>query len=130
MEIKQLFLTNNDCYKKAIKMNPKRIIVHSTGANNKTLKRYIQPNDGIIGVNVNHNDWNVSGLSVCVHAFIGIDDHGNLRCYQTLPWDFKSWGCGKGTRGSFNNDAIQFEICEDALTDPKYFNDVIASGTS
>lgn len=41
-----------------------------------------------------------------------------------MPWDFKPWGCGGGRNGSCNNGWIQFEICEDSLTDRTYFNSV------
>lgn len=123
MEIKQCILTKNDCYKESGNMTPKGIVVHSTGANNAYLKRYLAPDDGIIGKNQYANDWNHSGLSKCVHAFIGKDKNGVVRVYQTLPWTKKCWGCGKGDKGSYNSNYIQFEICEDALKDEKYFTE-------
>ena len=43
-----------------------------------------------------------------------------------MPWDYKPWGCGSGSRGSCNNGWIQFEICEDSLTDKTYFAQVYA----
>lgn len=123
MELKKCLLTNNDCYKKGQKITPKGIVVHSTGANNPTLKRYVQPDDGLLGYNKNNNHWNRSGLSVCVHSFIGKDKNGNVQVYQTLPFNFACWGVGKGSKGSYNyNPAyIQFEICEDDLTNKDYF---------
>ena len=123
MEIKKCLLTKNDCYKAAQKITPKGIVVHSTGANNSSLKRYVQPDDGLLGVNKYNNDWNRSGLDVCVHAFIGKDKNGVVRVYQTLPFNYACWGVGKGSKGSYNyNPAyIQFEICEDGLTDKDYF---------
>jgi len=123
MEIKKCLLVNNSCYKKASKMVPKGIVVHSTGANNPYLKRYVQPDDGILGKNQYNNDWNRSGLNACVNAFIGKDKNGIVRCYQTLPFDYMPWGCASGKKGSYNYTHIQFEICEDALKDEKYFND-------
>lgn len=123
LEIKQCFLTNNDCYKSNKKITPAGIVVHSTGANNPKLSRYVQPDDGILGKNQYNNDWNRSGTSACVNAFIGKDKNGVVRVYQTLPWDMRPWGCGKGSKGSYNNSYIQFEICEDSLTDEKYFNE-------
>lgn len=123
MEIKKCILVNNLCYKKASKMVPKGIIVHSTGANNPYLKRYVQPDDGILGKNQYNNDWNRSGVNACVNAFIGKDKNGVVRCYQTLPFDYMPWGCASGKKGSYNYTHIQFEICEDALKDEKYFND-------
>lgn len=125
MELKKCLLTKNDCYKKATRIVPKGIVVHSTGVNNPNLRRYVQPDDGLLGVNTNNNSWNRGGLSVCVHGFIGKDKNGDVRCYQTLPFDYACWGIGNGKRGSYNynpNGHIQFEICEDNLSDETYFN--------
>ena len=126
MEIKQCILVNNDCYKAGKKVKHTKIVVHSTGANNPKLSRYVQPNDGILGDNKYDNDWNQGGISKCVHAFIGKDKDGKVRIYQTLPWDYRCWGSGTGKKGSYNDYAIQFEICEDALTDEKYFEEAFA----
>ena len=123
LEIKQCLLTNNDCYKQGKKITPAGIVVHSTGANNPKLSRYVQPDDGILGDNNYNNDWNQSGVKACVHAFIGKDKNGKVRVYQTLPWDYRCWGCGSGSKGSYNNNFIQFEICEDGLTDRTYFTE-------
>ena len=41
-----------------------------------------------------------------------------------MPWNYRPWGCGSGSKGSCNNGWIQFEICEDGLTNPTYFNTV------
>lgn len=121
IKIHQILLTKNDCYSTGQRIAPKGIIVHSTGANNKTLKRYIAPDDGIIGKNIYNNHWNKSGVSKCVHAFIGADDSGKVRIYQTLPFLFRAWGCGTGKNGSYNDSYIHFEICEDNLKDAVYF---------
>lgn len=123
LEIRQCILTNNRCYKQGKKIVPKGIVVHSTGANNPNLKRYVQPDDGILGKNPYANHWNTAIPSKCVHAFIGKDKNGVVRVYQTLPWDYRCWGCGSGKKGSYNDSYIQFEICEDSLTDAKYFNE-------
>lgn len=128
MDLKKCLLTNNDCYKKGQKITPKGIVVHSTGANNPNLRRYVQPDDGILGKNTNGNHWNRSGIQVCVHAFVGKDKDGNVRVYQTLPFNYACWGIGRGSKGSYNYDPtgyIQFEMCEDSLTDEKYFNNVM-----
>lgn len=118
----KILFTKSDCYKSAREMTPKGIVVHSTGANNPNLKRYVQPDDGIIGKNDYSNDLNRSGQDVCVHAFIGKDKNGKVKCYQTLPFDYCCWGVGSGSKGSYNyNPAyIQFEMCEDGLTDKTY----------
>jgi len=36
-------MTNSSCFKGTRKMNIKGVLWHSTGANNPTLKRYVQP---------------------------------------------------------------------------------------
>ena len=125
MDLKKCLLTKNDCYKKATKITPKGIIVHSTGANNPYIKRYVQPDDGLLGKNLYGNHWNKGGVSKCVHAFLGKDKNKNVQVYQTLPFTIASWGVGKGKKGSYNYNPtayIQFEICEDNLKDEVYFN--------
>ena len=41
-----------------------------------------------------------------------------------MPWDYRPWGCASGIKGSCNDGWIQFEICEDGLTNKKYFDAV------
>lgn len=120
MILRTCLLTKNDCYKSAQCITPKGVMVHSTGANNPNVKRYVQPNDGKLGVNYGGNDWNRSGIGACVHAFIGKTDAGEIATYQTLPWTMRGWHGG----GSSNNTHISFEICEDGLSDSTYFNKV------
>lgn len=121
MKLIKNLLTKNDCYKAGKKITPKGVMVHSTGANNPTVKRYVQPNIEGIGVNQYNNDWNRSGIQKCVHAFIGKLDNGIIATVQTLPWNYRGWHSGKGTKGSANDTHIGFEICEDGLTDKTYF---------
>lgn len=120
MELHTCFFTNNACYLRGEKISPKGVMVHSTGANNPLLKRYVQPDDGLLGKNPNGNDWNHPGLDVCVHAFIGKKQDGGIATYQTLPWAHRGWHAG----GAANNTHISFEICEDALQDRRYFEAV------
>ena len=117
MKLHQQFLTKNDCYKAGRKINVRGLMLHSTGANNPKLSRYIGPDDGILGRNPNNNDWNRPGIQKCVHGFIGFDKNREVRTYQTLPWDHRGWHSG----GSANNTHIGVEICEDGLHDPLYF---------
>ena len=124
MHLIRNYLTNNDCYKAGKPLNIRGIMVHSTGANNPNLKRYVQPDKDGIGVNKNSNDWNHTGIDTCVHAFIGRLDDGSIATVQTLPWNMRAWHAGSGRWGSANNSYISFEICEDDLTDPDYFNAV------
>ena len=124
VNITKYYLTNNGCYKKGGKMTPVGIMVHTTGANNPYLKRYIAPDDGKLGKNRYNNHWNRPGVSKMVHAFIGKLDNGEVAIYQTLPWDMPGWHSGTGTKGqkhnANNNGYIGFEICEDDLTDKTY----------
>ena len=125
MNLHTCYLTNNDCYKAGKTITPKGVMVHSTGANNPYLKRYVQPDDGELGYNKNQNSWNRPGVSKCVHAFIGKLANGSIATYQTLPWNHRGWHAGTGTSGkSANNTHISFEICEDGLKDKAYFNAV------
>jgi len=123
MNLHKLFLTENACYKANRKIKVKGIMVHSTGANNPWLKRYVGPDDGLLGKNQYNNHWNTfhpGGREVCVHAFIGKLAGGSIATYQTLPWDHRGWHAG----GAANNTHIGFEICEDGLTDYTYFQKV------
>ena len=127
MNLKKLILTENACYKTGRTITPKGIMVHSTGANNPSLKRYVGPDDGLLGKNQNNNHWNQDrpdGRQVCVHGFIGKLADGSVATYQTLPWNRRGWHCGSGPNGSGNDTHISFEICEDGLADAAYFNAV------
>ena len=124
MNLHKLIFTKNACYKAGHKITPKGIMVHSTGANNPNLKRYVGPDDGLLGKNQYGNHWNQDkpdGREVCPHAFIGKLADGSVATYQVLPWDRRGWHCGSGSKGSANNTHISFEICEDDLTDSNYF---------
>ena len=107
-------------------------MVHSTGANNPYLKRYVGPDDGKLGKNKYNNHWNnpssVLGKQICVHAFIGKLADESVATYQTLPWDMAGWHSGSGSLGAArnanNSGYIGFEMCEDELTDAAYFNAV------
>lgn len=74
-------------------------MVHSTGANNPNLKRYVGPNDGLLGENQYGNHWNQDkpdGQEVCPHAFISKLADGSIATYQVLPWDYRGQHCGSG----------------------------------
>lgn len=132
MKLLKCLLIKNDCYKTGARIVPKGVMVHSTGANNPTLRRYVQPVYGqegydelrkVIGKNLYGNHWNTprpGGQGVCVHGFIGMLADGTIGAVQTLPWDMRGWHAG----GAANNTHISFEICEDDLKDPAYFADV------
>lgn len=89
MTVRQQLAVQNDCYRRnqgemgknpgerdsryaRYYQGPQGVMIHSTGAENPNLRRYVQPDDGTLGVNPNGNDWNRPGLDVAVHAFIGL----------------------------------------------------------
>ncbi|MGM9639741.1 MAG: N-acetylmuramoyl-L-alanine amidase [Faecousia sp.] len=135
MRLLQCLLYRNRCYLKGETITPTKIVLHSTGCNNPWLERYVQPHSGqttgmecyqpvretytrdqmlaILGTNRYENDWNRDNIDACVNAFIGKLDDGSLAVVQTLPWTMRPWGVGSGSNGSYNDCAIQFEICED-----------------
>ena len=131
MRLLSCLLTANRCYKTGTTIKPKGVMVHSTGANNPNLRRYVQPVSTTpgraellarLGTNPNGNHWNRAGLNVCVHGFIGKLADGSVAAVQTLPWDRRGWHAGNGSSGRSANDThISFEICEDGLDDPDYF---------
>lgn len=126
--------TNSTCYKGTTRLPEiKGVLWHSTGANNTTLKRYVQPSDNapdkeamlkILGKNAYRNDWNHITRYAGMNAWIGKLADGTVAAVQTMPWNFKPWGCGSGPKGSCNDGWLQFEICEDGLNDINYFNKV------
>ena len=124
MNLHKQFLTRNDCYIRGRTIRPGGVMVHSTGDKNPWLRRYVGPDDGLLGVNRNNNHWNMPGVGACVHAFVGKLADGSVATYQTLPWSWRGWHCGKGSRGSGNDTHIAFELCEDGLEDAGYFKAV------
>ena len=123
MNLHKLIFTENACFKVGRTIIPRGIMLHSTGANNPFLKRYVGPDDGLLGRNQYNNHWNQDkpgGKQACVHGFIGKLADGSIATYQTLPWNHRGWHAG----GSANDSYISFEICEDNLTDSNYFRAV------
>lgn len=125
--------TNSTCYKGTRKMAVKGVLWHSTGANNPWLKRYVQPSDNasdrikmlkLLGENTSKNDWNHISRKAGLNCWIGKLADGSITTVQTMPWDYRPWGCGSGSKGSCNDGWIQFEIAESSLDDKEYFNAV------
>lgn len=138
MILKQCIFTANGACKERKPIKPVGIVVHSTGCDNEMLRRYVQPTLANpdyheiladLGKNVYNNHLNQEYINgeyndICMHAFIGKNDKGEVEIYQTLPYDYACWGCGHGSKGSYNYAPyphIQFEICEDSLNNKAYF---------
>lgn len=97
MDLKQQFLTKNQCYLEGRPLAPKGVMVHSTGV--------AQP-DPMVFI----RRWNRPDVSKCVHAFVGRE-----QVIQTLPWTFRGWHAGTGDTGRSANDThLSFECCEPA----------------
>lgn len=130
-------MTNSTNYKNADKGKMVGVCWHSTGANNKDIKRYCQPSPSdpkyselisLIGKNNNRNSWNEQTVWAGVNAWIGELADDTVTSVQALPWNYAPWGVASGWRGSLNwfngNFYGQFEICEDSLTNKSYFDKV------
>ena len=127
LRIETVYQTKNRCYLAAKPADHIGILVHSTGVNNRNLKRYVDAPE-LAGVNTNGNHWNNPTGDKCMHAFIGLDKAGEMMAIQTLPYEYACWGCGSGKRGSYNYDPvahIQFEICQGSDTDSTYYHKAI-----
>ncbi|HBM31514.1 MAG TPA: amidase [Ruminococcaceae bacterium] len=123
----EAYARNNGAFKAARPMpqgSPAGIIIHSTGANNPNLKRYVNAPE-ICGENPYKNYFDRPDSNVCPHAVIGNDKNGEVKAAKLLPWNVCCWGCGSGSKGSYNYSPayIQIEVCEDALNDRAYFEE-------
>lgn len=130
MNLHKVLATKNYCYTDLGNMpSVKGIMVHSTGCNNPNLRRYVAPDDGLLGT-PSSSHWNQRTINgkvqkLGVHAFIGKLKDGSVATYQVQEWNHKCYHCGVGTSGmSGNTNYISFEICEDALTSKDYFDKV------
>ena len=111
MRLHKALLTHNDCYLRGRTIRPRGVMVHSTGANNPWLRRYLAPDDGRLGT-PSRRHWNQGGVGACVHAMIGKAADGSV-CYLSDP---ALEYAGLALRAQSGNDThIAFEICEDGL---------------
>lgn len=129
MIIHKAYATGSGAYKAQNKIEKwEGIIVHSTGANNPNLKRYVNLKE-LLGENYYKNYFGGENdtRDVCPHYVIGLNKYQEITTCQTLPTNISCWCSGQGKTGNanFNPPHIQFEICEDDLKDEKYFNNVM-----
>ena len=130
----QCFMPDSTWYKGSTSaFTPKGILWHDTGADNDTLRRYVQPADNdpnyqeliaLIGKNKYGNDWEHIEKQAGLNCWVGRLADGKVTTLQAGPWTKRPWGCGSGSKGSLNDTHIQWEICQDAKTDKSYFADV------
>lgn len=95
------YATSNGAYTSGRTIIPKGCVNHSVGC--------AQPK-----VDVFFNGMNKSSAGWGVNALIGDFHLGEGRIILTLKWNGRPWGCGAGSKGSWNNSKIQWEICEPA----------------
>ena len=88
-------MTQSTCYRQTKKIQIKGVLWHSTGANNPTLKRYVQPDDNaadreamlaLLGTNAYKNDWNHKDVQAGINAWIVKLDDGSVASVQTMTW--------------------------------------------
>ena len=135
MKLYEVLQTKNPSYILGRPMTPIGILVHSTGATNQNLNRYVDA-PAVLGRNIYTNHWNQTKATKSMHAFVGLDINKQIAVAHTLPYNMACWGAGAGNKGSYNRDPvghIQFEICEDnaprsgqppTATQTKYYHDV------
>ena len=93
--------TNNGAYTSGRTIKPAGCVNHSVGC--------AQPS-----VDVFFNTMNKSSAGWGVNALLGDFHKGEGRIILTLQWNGRPWGCGSGSKGSWNNTKVQWEICEPA----------------
>ena len=120
-------MTNSTCYKGTTQATPVGILWHDTAGGNPNICRYVQPSDNDpkkqeliakIGKNDYANDWNHIDRAAGLNCWVGKLANGEVATVQTMPWNYRPWGCGSGDKGSCNGTTngkmwIQFEICDD-----------------
>lgn len=99
MEVK--YATSNGAYQAGRKINPQGCVNHSVGC--------AQPS-----VDVFFNLMNKSSAGWGVNAILGDFHKGDGRILVCLPLNARPWGCGSGSKGSWNNTKVQWEVCEPA----------------
>lgn len=94
------YTTNNPTYSNPSTINVKHLVLHSIGVG--------QPSADVMW-----GKWNKATAETSVHGVI--DDTKTylmLPCMEKQGKAYRCWGCGKGSKGSYNNSAIQVEMCE------------------
>ena len=94
MEITECIHTCSSCFEKSPPIGRVAgIVVHSTGADNPYLRRYVSPSPddprrgellALLGKNRYGNHWNRK-IKKAVHYFVGKDWEGRVRTVRVLP---------------------------------------------
>lgn len=95
------YATSNGAYTAGRKITPGGCVNHSVGC--------AQPSADVF-----FRLMNKSSAGWGVNAILGDFHKGEGRILVALPLDARPWGCGAGSKGSWNNTRIQWETCEPA----------------
>ena len=68
MRLRQQMLTRSDCYREGRTIRPLGVMIHSTGANNPRVSRYVPGNDEM-GINSAGTHWIASNHADVMHWF-------------------------------------------------------------
>lgn len=94
------YTTKNPTYQFPTPIKVEHLVLHSIGVG--------QPSADIMW-----QKWNKETAENSVHGII--DDKKTyimLPCMEEYRKTYRSWGCGRGSKGSYNDNAIQIEMCE------------------
>lgn len=95
------YATSNGAYVSGRTIDPQGCVNHSLGV--------AQPSIDSIFSNMNQ-----ASAGWGVNAILGDFHKGEGKIYLTLKEKGRPWGCGSGSKGSYNNTRIQWEVCEPA----------------
>lgn len=95
------YATQNGAYRAGRTIRVEGCVNHSLGV--------AQPSAEVMFGRMNRSDagWGVN-------AILGDFHTGEGRILLCMPYDRRSWGVGSGSKGSWNNSRIQWEVCEPA----------------
>ncbi|MFG6373689.1 MAG: hypothetical protein K1W04_06020 [Oscillospiraceae bacterium] len=93
--------TQNGAYRAGRTIRPEGCVNHSLGV--------AQPSADVMYGRMDRTDagWGVN-------AILGDFHTGEGRILLCMPYDRRPWGVGSGSRGSWNDSRIQWEVCEPA----------------
>lgn len=95
------YATKNGAYRAGRTIRPEGCVNHSLGV--------AQPS-----ANVMYGRMDRADAGWGVNAILGDFHTGEGRVILCMPYDRRPWGVGSGSRGSWNNSRIQWEVCEPA----------------
>lgn len=96
MNIKNSITFNNPCYMNKKTITVTHLMLHSVGCAQPSAEVWFKK-------------FNNKNASKAVHAVI---DANTGDVWQFLPWNFRAWHCGSGSKGSGNSFAIGVEMGE------------------